>query len=147
MKTISDTEKKEIMKYSAGKKPGDLEISLKKLIEKSTKEKFDNEEINCYCMQAIEELCCTDAINEWVKYQVLSTAHAAIGINEKDCSKKSRFLKKAEIFRNKMPLLKITEEHSALESCSEHSEGDGCPWLYRTQCSKVPCTIPRVEQR
>jgi len=164
MKSISDTEKKEITKYYSnwsGKKPCDicgkmlsideakcpivcspknkicsemvfcckshtfeehialvkqrrklkktLEVSLKELIEKNTKEQFDNEEINLYCILALEELCCTDIINEWVKYRVLSIANTAIGINEKNCKKKSRFLKKAEILRKKMPRLKIAE--------------------------------------
>ena len=55
---------------------------------------------------ALEELCCIDsAINEWVNYRVLSFASTAVGLNEEDSRKKSRFLKKAEIFRNKMPYI------------------------------------------
>ena len=87
-----------------------LGISMKKLIEKSTKEKFDDEEIAAYISMALDELCSmSNIINEWVKYRVLSFAHTAIGINEKKDQRKALFLRKAEILRNKMPRLKIME--------------------------------------
>jgi len=76
------------------------------LLKKKIKEQFDKEEITAYIVMALEELCCIDsAINEWVNYRVLSFASTAVGLNEEDSRKKSRFLKKAEIFRNKMPYI------------------------------------------
>jgi len=97
-----------------------LGVSMKKLIEKSTKEKFDNEEITAYISMALDELCSmSNSINEWVKYRVLSLAHTAIGINEKKAQRRALFLRKAEIFRNKMPRLKIMENRQT--AANSHS--------------------------
>ena len=84
-----------------------LEIILKKAIEESTKEHFDDEEITAYLMMALEELCCKDAINRWIKYRTLSFACTAIGLNEKNNKRKSLFLKKAAMLRSKMQAIKI----------------------------------------
>jgi len=84
-----------------------LEITLKEMIEKNTKKRFDNDEIAMFIMMAIEELCCIKIINKWIKYRILSFANTAIGINEKNCQRKSKFLKKAAVLRGKIPLLKI----------------------------------------